>query len=358
MSSVAKFSINYTQIIDENGEAKSELPHFAQVAEPLLAMYKMMVQLRCFDEKAVNLQRTGKIGTYAGHLGHEGLTVGYGAAMAKEDVLIPYYRDYGAQLQRGVTMLDLLRYWGGDERGNDYSSYREDFPISVPIASQVLHAIGVAKAFQYREQNRVVVTSCGDGGTSEGDFYEALNAAGLWQLPILFIINNNQWAISVPLSKQTHCQTLAQKAIAAGIPCEQVDGNDVIATRHVCERAMKHIRSGKGPYLVEAIVYRLCDHTTADDANRYRNKAELQEAWKHEPIARLRKFLLKKNWWDEKKENDLLSECNKNVTQAVDDFFNTPAPQVQDMFDHMYAELPESLKQQRQKAIARSNRHG
>jgi 2-oxoisovalerate dehydrogenase E1 component alpha subunit len=356
--SVATFSIHYTQMMNKEGEAIAKLPAFASTPEALIPMYRMMVLVRCFDEKAVKLQRTGKIGTYAGHLGHEALTVGYGSVMTKDDVLIPYYRDYGAQFLRGVTMVDLLRYWGGDERGSNFSHCREDFPISVPIASQALHAIGVAKAFQYRQQkNRVAVTTCGDGGTSEGDFYEALNAAGTWQLPILFIINNNQWAISVPRAQQTHCKTLAQKAIAAGIPAEQVDGNDVIAMRHVCEKALQSIRAGNGPYLIEALTYRLCDHTTADDANRYRSQQEWDNAWQCEPIARFRHFLEKKHGWDKTQEKKLLQECHAAIANAVNDFLQTPTPQIQDMFDHMYASLPETLKQQRQHAIQRGRQH-
>ena len=216
MRIIAEFEIGYRQFLDAEGRVLEALPEFARDAGELLKMYRLMTLVRSFDAKAVNLQRTGKLGTYAPCLGHEATHVGTGAAMRPDDVLAPVYREYGTQLWRGVSMESLLLYWGGDERGSDYPSVPQDFPWCVPIASQTLHAAGVAMAFKIRGEDRCAVAYIGDGGTSEGAFYEALNIAGARQLPVIFVIVNNQWAISVPVASQTASATLAQKAIAAG----------------------------------------------------------------------------------------------------------------------------------------------
>ena len=308
MTKIAEFEIHRFDVLKPDGTLINELPSFAQDPEILINLYRQMVQLRAYDAKAVALQRTGKMGTYASTLGQEAISVAIGHAMKKDDVLAPYYRDYGAQLQHGVQMHELYTYWGGDERGSAYENCPDDLPISVPIASQNLHAAGLAYAFKYRKQPRVAIATCGDGATSEGDFYEAINVAGAWQLPAVFIINNNRWAISVPLAKQTAVQTLAQKAIAAGIPGEQVDGNDIIATRERIGLAIEKARSGGGPTVIEACCYRLCDHTTADDATRYQDKAEVEKAWTVEPIVRLKNYLVAQKLWDDDKEAALKSE--------------------------------------------------
>ena len=203
-----------------------------------------MALTRAFDAKAVALQRTGQLRTYPSSLGQEAVTVGLASVMRAEDVLLPTYRETGAMLWRGVRMQELLLYWSGDERGSDFAGPREDFPIAVPIASQCGHAVGVGFAFQYRRQPRVAVVTLGDGATSKGDFYEAMNTAGAWRLPVVFVVTNNQWAISLPARKQTAAATFAQKAIAAGIPGEQCDGNDILAVRDCIGRALERARVG------------------------------------------------------------------------------------------------------------------
>jgi pyruvate dehydrogenase E1 component alpha subunit len=343
---VANFSITYHQYLDENGEIVRELPTFA-TPEALVFLYREMMLTRVFDTKAINLQRTGKMGTYPSILGQEAVSVAIGHAMHKEDVLVPYYRDQGAQLQRGVSMVDIFRYWGGDERGSHFRHAPEDFPICVPIATQCLHATGIAKAFQYRKQARVAVTTIGDGGTSKGDFYEALNLAGTWNLPVVFVVNNNQWAISIPRSSQTGCETIAQKAIAGGFTGLQVDGNDVIAMRQVMQTALEKARLGHGPTLIEALTYRLGDHTTADDASRYRSKEELAAAWEKDPIVRLRKYLIQQGIWSEEQETRLQAECQAEVADAVEEYITTPAPTLDSAFDHMYDTLTKPLREQK-----------
>jgi pyruvate dehydrogenase E1 component alpha subunit len=316
------------------------------------------VLTRTFDAKAVALQRTGKLGTFASSLGQEAVGVGVASAMRAEDVLLPSYREQGAQFVRGMRMTDCLLYWGGDERGNDFAVPRQDFPNCVPIATQVCHAVGVAYALWLRKEPRVAVTVFGDGGTSKGDFYEGMNLAGALgnvagrgRLPLVLVVNNNQWAISVPRTKQTAAQTLAQKAIAAGIEGRQVDGNDVIAVRQVTQEALDKARSGGGPTLIEALTYRLGDHTTADDASRYRDAESVNAQWRREPIARLREYLARTGHWNKEREDQLLRDCTEAVNQAVAAYEATPPPPVEQMFDCLYAALPRALQDQRAAAL-------
>jgi pyruvate dehydrogenase E1 component alpha subunit len=310
-------------------------------------MYRAMTLVRVFDTKSVNLQRTGQLGTYPASLGHEAVHVGIGAAMRPEDVLAPVYREIGTQLWRGVTMVEILTYWGGDERGSDFAVPRQDFAWCVPIATQTLHAAGAAMAFKVRKESRCALAYIGDGGTSEGSFYEALNLAGARALPVVFVIVNNGWAISVPVAAQTAAQTLAQKAVAAGIPGVQVDGNDVFAVREVVSEALENARRGAGPALIEALTYRLSDHTTADDASRYRSGQEVKDAWQLEPLLRLREFLLRARVWDIDKERIYLEECALKVDAAVTEYVAKPKPSSDAMFDHLFASMPAHLHEQR-----------
>jgi pyruvate dehydrogenase E1 component alpha subunit len=355
---VAEFEIKHHQFLDSAGKISGPLPEFARDPAELVKMYQLMALVRTFDTKAINLQRTGKLGTYASCLGHEATHVGAGAALKPEDVLVPVYREYGAQFWRGVKMSDVLLYWGGDERANDFAASRHDFPWCVPIGSQSLHAAGAAMAFKVRGEKRCVLAFIGDGGTSQGAFYEALNLAGARSLPVVFVIVNNKWAISVPIANQTAAATLAQKAIAAGMPGVQVDGNDLIAVRHIVSQALAIARNGGGPSLIEAITYRLSDHTTADDASRYRPVDEVKNAWKVEPLIRLRKYLTDLGAWNEEKEVALKSECGKRVEAAVEEYMNTAKQPVEAMFNFLFARLPKHIEQQREEALRNSSLGG
>jgi pyruvate dehydrogenase E1 component alpha subunit len=351
MKPVAEFAIRHVQMLDPAGQPVADLPAFARIPEEMIRMYRMMVLARTFDTKAINLQRTGKLGTYPSCLGHEATHVAAGAALRPEDCIAPVYREIGTQYWRGVRMVETLTYWGGDERGNDFAGPRHDFPWSVPIASQTLHAAGAAMAFKIRKEPRCALAYVGDGGTSEGAFYEAINLAGARQLPVVFLVVNNRWAISVPIEQQTACATLAQKAIAAGIPGVQVDGNDVIAVRHVLEEALARGRDGGGPTVVEALTYRLSDHTTADDASRYRPEAELKAAWQIEPFLRTRAFLAATCGWTPAQEEALKQECSQQVEAAVQEFLSLQRQPSDAMFDHVFAHQPVRLTVQ--KALAR-----
>jgi len=347
MTTVAEFKIHYKQILGPTGAAVAPLPPFAKDAGEVLRMYRAMTLVRVFDAKAVNLQRTGQLGTYPSCLGHEAAHVGVGAAMRPEDVLAPVYREFGTQLWRGVTMAEILTYWGGDERGNDFAVPRQDFAWCVPIATQTLHAAGAAMAFKVRKEPRCALAYIGDGGTSEGAFYEAMNLAGSRALPCVFVIVNNGWAISVPTKAQTAAKTLAQKAVAAGIPGVQVDGNDVFAVREVVGEALEAARRGAGPSVIEALTYRLSDHTTADDASRYRTGQEVKDAWLLEPLLRIRGFLTNAGLWDPAKEQALLEDCAIEVDAAVAEYLGKVKPSTDAMFEHLFAALPAHLHEQR-----------
>jgi 2-oxoisovalerate dehydrogenase E1 component alpha subunit len=357
MATVASFTIAHRRYLDAQGEVITELPPFARDPAQLIPYYRGMILMRTYDAKALALQRTGQIGTFASTLGQEAIEAGVGLSMKKEDVLLPSYRDNGAMMMRGVTMRELLVYWSGDERGSDFAATREDFPICITIAAQCAHGAGAAYAFKFRREPRVAVCMMGDGATSKGDFYEAMNVAGVMKLPLVFVVCNNHYAISVPRSAQSAAQTLAQKAIAGGIQGEQVDGNDVIAVAEAMQEALQRARSGEGATLIEAVTYRLSDHTTADDASRYRDKAELSARWQEEPILRLRNYLVAQKAWTKEQEERLLKETAAQVQQAADEYLRTPPPAAEGLFDHLYASLPAAYAAQRDEALAWGGRH-
>ena len=345
------------QFLDADGGAVQNLPEWVNDQTTLIDYYQAMVTARLSDQKAVALQRTGKMGTYPSCLGQEAISLVGAALLRQDDVLIPYYRDLPGLLRRGIPLSDVLLYWGGDERGSASDAWGQDLPNCVPIATQAGHAAGIATAIRIRHQAgdpmRVALCALGDGATSKGDFAEALNLAGAWQLPVVYIINNNQWAISVPRAIQSGAPTLAQKGVAAGLPSFQVDGNDVIALHEVISAAIDRARQGKGATVIEAISYRLSDHTTADDASRYRNSDELQEAWQKEPIKRLRHFLHQRGLWDENKEQALKEQAEHMIEKAVQTYLNTPLPTIADLFDYHYANTPDQLEEQKRDALNR-----
>jgi pyruvate dehydrogenase E1 component alpha subunit len=353
MPTVATFDIEYLQYLGPDGSlVREDLPEFAKDPKELVELFKQMLFTRAFDTKAVALQRTGKLGTYASCLGHEATHIGIGSSMQYDDVFAPSYREYGAQFMRGVKPREVLMYWGGDERGNDFSGPAHDFAWSVPIATQALHAAGAALAFKIRKEPRVAVTVVGDGGSSKADFYGAINVTGAMTLPLVTVIVNNQWAISVPRKAQTGAKTLAQKGIAAGIESIQVDGNDLIAMRAALDHAIKRARHGHGGTLIEAVTYRLSDHTTADDARRYRGEAEVKDAWQREPLKRLKAYLFSLNAWTEKEEEAWKTDCAARVDTEVNAYLETKSQTVEAIFDFTYAEVPADLATQRASALS------
>ena len=356
MTVVAKFEIEHLQYLGPDGKPVAEFPEAFSDPATLLPLFKQMLFVRTFDSKAIALQRTGKLGTYAACLGHEATHVGIGAAMRPEDLFAPSYREYGAQIMRGVQLREILMYWGGDERGNDFQNQKHDFPWCVPIATQCLHAAGAALAFKLRKEPRVAVTCCGDGGSSKTDTYAAINSAGAYALPFVQCIINNGWAISVPRKSQTGAPTLAQKGLAGGLHCLQVDGNDLIAVLEGMRRALERARNGEGGSIIEFMTYRLHDHTTADDARRYRDEAEVKDAWTRDPMTRLRTYLTAQKLWDEDQEKAWIADCTQRIDVEINAYLELKVQPVEAMFDYLYADPPPDLLEQRAKAIAAEGR--
>ncbi|MBT4803715.1 MAG: pyruvate dehydrogenase (acetyl-transferring) E1 component subunit alpha [Legionellales bacterium] len=343
IKSVVEFKVETIQILDHNSCFHG---NYKVLEHDLLAIYENMVRTRLFDKKAIALQRTGNLGTFPSSYGQEAIYTVIGHLMNNNDVLCPYYRDQATFIQRGIKLEEILSYWGGDERGNAYENQSQDLPISVPIASQCLHAVGVGYAIKYKNEKKAVITTIGEGGTSKGDFYEAMNFAALYNLPVIFIINNNKWAISVPSEKQSATKTYAQKAISAGIGAVKVDGNDVFSLHYAIDNAIQKARNGDGPSVIEAETFRLCDHTTADDATRYIPKEQMDAAKGKEPLSRLKKHLENSGLWNEKKEESLLEKMAKEINEAVEIYLNTPPQKPTSILESLYDKLPEALQDQ------------
>lgn len=345
-------------LLDPQGRLASNTPASLRHPDLWWRAWAHIQLSRHFDKRAFLLQRSGRLGTYASCLGQEAVGTAIGFCMQADDVFVPYYRDQAAQLLRGVTMTEILRFWGGDEAGSDFAVPRQDLPNCVPIATQLPHAAGIATAIKLRREKRAVLATCGDGATSRGDFYEALNLAGVWHLPLVIVINNNQWAISVPLSAQTAATSLAHKAVAAGMPGVRVDGNDVLALHAVIDEALQRARAGKGPTLIEAITYRICDHTTADDMSRYADPEQRRQAEALEPLQRLQLLLENEGQWSEAHASELEAIRKENVEAAIAAYLAAPLPGISAAFDYLHAEMPDDLLRQREAALQRAAKAG
>lgn len=344
--------IYYVQILDENGKVDKKLePKLS--ADELKELFRLMILERTFDQTALNMQREGRIGTYAQSLGEEACHVGPAFAMKKEDWLVPSYREHGAYLTRGVPIKNLFIHWGGSEDGNVMPVGQRNMTVSIPIATQLLHAAGIAWAAKLRGEKSAALTYFGDGGTSEGDFHEALNFAGVFQLPVVFVCRNNEYAISVPRTCydtagcQTRAQTLAQKAAAYGFEGVVVDGNDILACYQVVKDALAKAYAGKGPTMIEALTYRMGAHTTADDPTRYRPEHELKHWASKDPLERFRKYLKTKKIWSEAWEKKIKAQCEQDVARAVAEA-EKHQPKPDDMFANVFATIPPHLQRQQE----------
>jgi pyruvate dehydrogenase E1 component alpha subunit len=342
-----RFQVEYLSILDSDGNLDSSLEPEIAPAD-LKKLYRAMLLGRRLDERMIRLQRQGRIGTFAPIKGQEASQVGAVATLKKSDWTVPSFRETAAMLWRGWPIEKLLLLFAGYLEGGQPDEHQHDLPITIPVATQMPHAVGLAYAAQYRGDDAVVMAFCGDGATSEGDFHEAVNFAGVWHVPVVFVVQNNQWAISVPLKKQTHSRTIAQKALAYGIPGLQVDGNDVLAVYAACTEAVERARGGDGPTLIECVTYRLGVHTTADDPTKYRTAEEVA-AWEHkDPLTRFTAYLKKKRLL----ESGLDEEVDKEIAAAVQRFEAMGPAKPLTMFEHVYAELPPHLKAQREQLAA------
>ena len=337
-----KFQVEYLSILDSDGNLDSSLEPEISPAD-LKRLYRAMLLGRRLDERMIRLQRQGRIGTFAPIKGQEASQVGAAATLRKGDWLVPSFRETAAMLWRGWPIEKLLLLFAGYLEGGQPDEHQHDLPITIPVATQMPHAVGLAYAAQYRGDEAIVMAFCGDGATSEGDFHEAVNFAGVWHSPVVFVVQNNQWAISVPLKKQTGSRTIAQKALAYGIPGLQVDGNDVLAVYAACSEAAERARAGDGPTLIECVTYRLGVHTTADDPTKYRTAEEVAAWEKKDPLTRFTAYLKKKRLFDEGLED----EVDKEIAAAIHRFEAMGPAKPLTMFDHVYAELPPHVQAQR-----------
>ena len=348
---VARFEIRRRRYLDENGVPVRPLPESLAAPESITPLYRAMVLARTLDAKCVALNRQGRLGTYATAYGQEAVPIGVASAMRPDDVLVPSYRENAALIWRGVGIDEVLSYYAGSERGSDWAGPAHDFPTSITVGGHALHAAGAAYAMQYRGEARAVACVFGDAATSKGDVYEAFNLAGVWRLPVVFVITNNRWAISTPLAKQTASETLAQKGLAAGIAVEQADGNDVVAMHEAVRIGLDRARSGGGATLVEALTYRLADHNTADDARRYRDPAEVRAHEHAEPVGRVRRWLESVQAWNEARQAALEATCSAEAEAGVEKLFGAEPEPPSVMFDHVYAEPSAELAHQREAGL-------
>jgi len=337
-----RFQVEYLSILDSDGNLDTALePKLSD--DELRALYRAMVLGRRLDERMVRLQRQGRIGTFAPLKGQEASQLGSVFTLRPTDWMVPSFRETAAMIRRGWPIEKLLLFFAGYLEGSQPAPDQHDLPVTIPVATQLPHAVGLAYAAQYRGDDAVVMVYFGDGATSEGDFHESLNFAGVWQVPVVFVCQNNQWAISVPFKKQTHSKTIAQKALAYGLPGLQVDGNDVLAVVAAAREAVDRARAGDGPTLIECVTYRLGVHTTADDPTKYRSEEEVRAWERKDPLTRFRAYLEKKTLL----EDGLEQRVDAEIAAAVARFEAMGPPDPLTLFDHLYAELPPHLAEQR-----------
>jgi pyruvate dehydrogenase E1 component alpha subunit len=333
------------RILDEAGNlVGDEVPELS--GERLVELYRWMVFLRAFDENCLRMQRQGRLGTYAPCAGQEAAQIGSASALEPQDWLIPSYREHAALIMRGLPPEYILIYWNGSEEGSRIPQGVNVFPVSIPIATQLPHAVGLSWAAKLKGDDVAAIAYFGDGGSSEGDAHEAMNFAGVFQTATIFFCSNNQYAISYPRVKQTHSQTIAQKAAAYGIPGVQVDGNDLLAVYKVTREAVRRAHEGKGPTLIEAITYRFGPHTTADDPKRYRSEEEVAEWRKKDPIVRVRTYLTAQGLWSDALEGEWANEVTYRIKQTVEKYEKMPKRDYPEIFKYVYAEMPPHLAKQ------------
>jgi len=349
---VDRFEISSLSILGADGSLDASLEP-ALSSSQLKKIFEGMIRMREFDQRGIAMQRQGRMGTYAPALGQEAVHLGTAAALQSGDWAVPSFREQGVLLARGVRATTMFLFFMGSEEGNRYPRSLHTLPYSIPCASQLLHAVGIGMAAQYKKDPTAILTYFGDGATSEGDFHEAMNFAAVYKSPVVFVCQNNQWAISTPRAMQSHSQTLAQKAVAYGFEGLQADGNDVLAVYSATEAALRKARACEGPTMLEFLTYRMGVHTTADDPNRYRDEKDLEIWAKKDPIARFEKYLLNKGVLkpgDREAIAAEISEQLKRAAEEAEEICQSLSPD--EMFTYMYREMPATLKTERAELLA------
>lgn len=334
-------SIEKIEVLDSDNP-EEDAPDLDE--DELKWLYKRMMIARKFDEKAFSLQRRGEISTYAPHKGQEASQVGAMFCLDEDDWLVPSFRETAAFIARDAPLDKLFQRWMGDPNGQ--KGLENAMPVAIPVGTQTLHGAGIGMAMEHKDEDKAVVTYHGDGATSEGDFHEALNFAGVRDAHSVFICQNNQYAISLSVDDQTNSETIAQKALAYGIDGIQVDGNDVLAMIQAVSEALEKAKNGN-PVFIEAVTYRLEDHTTSDDSTRYRDEEEVEEWKEHDPIKRFREYLEEIDVWDDELE-EFEDEAEEKIQEASENAIETDKPEFDEMFDFVYDEMPEEIKKQKQ----------
>ena len=324
------------QYLSDTGEPLQELP-FSH--DELVKGYRALRRTRFFDERAITLHRQGRLGVYPPCYGQEAAQVGTALALKETDWLVPSYRDNAAALVHGLSMAQLILYWRAHPAGWRFPDDVRILPFYIPIATQLPQAVGVAMAGRYQDENWVAATYIGDGGTSEGDFHEALNFAAVYGAPVVFTVQNNGWAISVPTSKQMKNTRIAERAVGYGMPGVVVDGNDLVAVWAVAKQAVARARKGDGPTLIEALTYRIAPHTTSDDPGRYRDEADSDVWRKKDPVMRMRNLLEGLELWDDEQEKALEDSLKTELTEALKIADQTPEPEPWEIVEHVFKEM-------------------
>jgi pyruvate dehydrogenase E1 component alpha subunit len=342
---IKNFEVEYLQVLDENGNADKKLmPKLS--SKQIKELYELMILARTFDDKAFSMQRQGRIGTFIQLKGQEASQIGSSYVLTDKDWMFPMYRSNGALIVRKHPMHCLLQYAGGDIRGLRSEKNINTFPVSIAVGTQIPHAVGCAWASKMKGEKVVSLVYTGDGGSSRGDFHDGLNFAGINKVPCVIIVENNQYAISVPRKKQSASETIAQKGIAYGVRCIQVDGNDIFAVYKATKEAADNARAGNGPTLIENVTYRMADHSTSDDSSKYRSTKEVSEWAKKDPILRLEKYMKANKMLDDKYKAGVAKKAKEQVEKEVEIYEKLPAPLPEDMFENTYAELTPELKEE------------
>lgn len=345
------------QVLNQDGEVVNEdqMPDLSD--EELQELMKRMVYTRVLDQRSIALNRQGRLGFYAPTAGQEASQVASHFALGEEDFLLPGYRDVPQMIWHGLPLYQAFLFSKGHYHGNQMPEGVHSLSPQIIIGAQYVQAAGVALGMKLRDKKAVAVTYTGDGGTSQGDFYEGINFAGAYKAPAIFFVQNNGFAISVPVELQTAAKTLAQKSVAAGIEGFQVDGMDPLAVYAVTKYAKERALKGEGPTLIETMTYRYGPHTMAgDDPTRYRT-SELDGEWeKKDPIVRFRAFLEGKGLWSEEKENEVIEQAKDDIKKAIKEADKYPKQKVSEFIEHMFEELPVNLQEQLEEYKAKESK--
>ena len=343
------YTVDYLSILDKDGNVDTELEP-ALDGEFLKKLHRSMLLSRRFDEKLLSLHGQGRMGTFAPIKGQEASQLGAAAVLAQQDWVFPSFREMAAEIWRGKPMESILLVYAGYNEGGAIPEEQRVLPVCIPVGVHLPYAAGMMYAAKYRQADEVGMAFFGDGATSEGDFHEAMNFAGVFRIPLVFVCQNNQWAISIPREKQTRSKTLAQKALAYGMPGIQVDGNDILAVYVATKEAADRARAGDGPTMIECLTYRMAVHTTADDPKKYRTKEEEEEWVDKDPLDRFRKYLASKDLLSDDEIESLEDEIKSEIKSAIDtwDKKRKKAGDPVDMFEHVFEELPPYLADQKE----------